>query len=45
MSLIKWNQPSRLTSKKSWIENLLIETDDLRGPELTPEFLYYRHHE
>lgn len=28
MSLIKWNQPAKLTGRRNWIENFFAETDD-----------------
>ncbi len=28
MSLVKWNQPAKLTSRRNWIENFFAETDD-----------------
>ncbi len=28
MSLVKWNQPMKLTGKRNWIENFFSETDD-----------------
>jgi HSP20 family protein len=28
MSLVNWNQPTRLTSRRNWIENFFAETDD-----------------
>ena len=28
MSLIKWNEPTNLLSKRNWIENFFSETDD-----------------
>ena len=28
MSLIKWNQPAKLTGRRNWIENFFMDTDD-----------------
>ncbi len=28
MSLIKWNQPPKLTGRRNWVENFFAETDD-----------------
>jgi HSP20 family protein len=28
MSLIKWNQPAKLSARRNWIENFFSETDD-----------------
>ncbi len=28
MSLMKWNQPTKLTTSRNWIENFFTETDD-----------------
>lgn len=28
MSLVKWNEPAKLTGRRNWIENFFAETDD-----------------
>ncbi len=28
MTLIKWNQPAKLTGRRNWVENFFTETDD-----------------